>query len=325
MPAPKSSDILHALRRHYTGPAHSIRRFNTGLAHYVYEVMTDGDPIVVRMADSAEWNGIPGGVYWGDRLRPLGVPLPKLIGHDLAAPYPYMLLERLPGRDLGDVYPSLSPSQKKTIALQIADIQARVAALPHARWYGYLSSYEFPQEPHPTWLAVLEDGLRRAENLIRRAGIFDPEIVQRARRAAAPWEPYFASVPPAPFLDDTTTKNVLILDGALSGLVDVDVMCFGDRLDVLALTNMALLSRGWDTDYVEYWAEAWQLTAAQMRTTHLYTLLHGVYFLGEVGQAFNREEADVVDEAYAAHLREVVEGLMERMARRGDGFADLAR
>jgi hypothetical protein len=88
---------------------------------------------------------------------------------------------------------------------------------------------------------------------------------------------------------------------------------FGDRLDVLALTNLALWSPGWQTDYVEYQAEAWQQPDAGMRAMYLYTLLHGVYFLGEIGQAFNREEAEAVDMEMDAHLLGVVEGLMGRV------------
>ena len=42
--------------------------------------------------------------------------------------------------------------------------------------------------------------------------------------------PTLEAVPPLPFLDDLTTKNVLVDGGRLSGVVDVDVVCFGDPL-----------------------------------------------------------------------------------------------
>ena len=307
---PGSSDVLRALRAHLNVKAHSMRRLPTGLVHYVYEIMTDGEPIIVRMADPAHANGIPGGVYWHGRLQELGVPVPEMYGYDLDAEFPYMVLERLPGRDLGDVYPDLTAGQKRALAEEIAVIQDRVAALPQARYYGYLDSYENPTWPAKSWRAVKFGYLDRAEKMIRAGGVFDPAIVERVRSAAAVYEGYFSSVPPAPFLDDTTTKNVIVHNGKLSGIVDTDDVCFGDRLDVLALTNMALLSRGWETDYVEYWAAAWGLGAADRERVDLYTAMHGVYFMGEIGNRWNEDEVLAVEEGYVERLQGVIEGLL---------------
>lgn len=312
MSAPPSTAIFRALRAHVDVNIHSYRRFNTGLAHYVYDVMTDQGPFVVRMADPEHWNGIPGGVYWHPYLRGVGVPIPDLLGHDLAAPFPYMILERLRGTDLGDVYHTLTAAQKQTLAVQIADIQNCVATLPQAKSYGYLSSYESSSAPHPSWFSVIASGLDAATRLITSAGIFAPAIVDRVRHAAAPYESYFASIPPTPFLDDTTTKNVLLHEGALTGIVDTDEVCFGDRLNALALTHMALLSMHADTDYIEYWAEAWHLTAEQRRVMHLYTACHCVYFMGEQGQKFNKDVPEPVDPAHVEHLHAVLTYLLSQ-------------
>jgi Ser/Thr protein kinase RdoA (MazF antagonist) len=309
-PGPRTSDVLRALRAHVNVKAHSMRRLPTGLAHYVYEIMTDDAPVIVRMADPAVENGIPGGVYWHGRLKELGVPVPEMYGHDLEAEFPYMVLERLPGSDLGAVYPDLTAEQKRTLAHEIAAIQDRVGTLPHADHFGYLDSYDNPTSPAKSWNQLMADGLNRAEKMIREGGVFDPEIVARVRAAAAPRESYFSSVQPAPFLDDTTTKNVIIHNGALSGIVDTDNVCFGDRLDVLALTNTAVLSRGWEPDYIDYWAEAWELGAAERKLVDLYTAMHGVYFMGEIGQKWNKDEPLEADETYIERLREVVEGLL---------------
>ncbi len=313
MPAPKSTDIFRALRAHRNVNIHSYRRFNTGLAHYVYEVMTDDGPFVVRMADPEHSNGIPGGVYWHPYLRGVGVPIPNLLGHDLTAPFPYMILERLPGTDLGHIYDTLTPAQKQTLATQIAEIQNRVATLPHAKSYGYLSSYEIPSNPLSSWSSVLASGLDAATRLITSAGIFDPAVVDRVRHAAAPYEPYFASILPAPFLDDTTTKNVILHEGTLTGIVDTDEICFGDRINALALTHMALLSQKADLDYIAYWAEAWHLTAAQMRIMHLYTACHCVYFMGEMGQKFNKDAPEPVDPARVDYLHTVLGHLLKNV------------
>lgn len=310
MSGPKSSDVLRSLRAHMKVRAHAMRRFPTGLAHYVYEVMTDNEPIVVRMADPEKFNGIPGSVYWHSRLSELGVPLPALYGFNLEVDHPYMILDRLPGSDLGSVYPSLTTDQKSTIARKIAAIQDLVANLPHANDYGWLDRYDNPTRPFKSWQAVLESGLAEAAKFISQIGIFDPLVVDSVRKAAAPYEIYFREVRPAPFLDDTTTKNVLVFQGELSGIVDVDTVCFGDRLYVLALTHTALLSMGEETSYIGAWAEAWQLDALQLRVMNLYTAMHGVYFMSEIGRMFNKEKAESASREQIERLEAMIPRLL---------------
>jgi hypothetical protein len=53
------------------------------------------------------------------------------------------------------------------------------------------------------------------------------------------------SLPPIPFLHDTTTKNVIVTPGGtFSGIVDVDDLCFGDTRYVVALTLASLAVSG---------------------------------------------------------------------------------
>ena len=109
-------------------------------------------------------------------------------------------------------------------------------------------------------------------------------------------------MPPRPFLDDTTTKNVLIADGHLTGIVDVDCVCFGDPLFTVALTRMALLSRAYPTDYIEAWCDHLELSAAQQAALDLYTALFCVGFLSEFGQQHNRAERLPAEEDQIARL-----------------------
>jgi hypothetical protein len=120
---------------------------------------------------------------------------------------------------------------------------------------------------------------------------------------------YIDQVQPTPFLHDTTTKNVLISDSGLLGIVDVDDLCFGDPLFVLALTNMAVLSCGWDVDYINYWAKSWNLSPRQYEALRFYTAVFCVGFMGDIGQKFNKDVA-TVDHKRVAQLEKVLESLM---------------
>jgi Ser/Thr protein kinase RdoA (MazF antagonist) len=302
---------------HGYGPVSEIRRMTTGLCHYVYEAhRTNAPNVVVRIASDENRHMIESAVYWSDMLRPKGVPLPEILYADYQGEHPFMILERLPGTDLGDVYPQLSSGERKGVALRLQDIQARVCALQKGNGYGYTASYDGPFD-HPDMMSLCRASLNRAREWISTADIFSPAIVDDVESAFKKHEDYLAAIQPIPHLHDITTKNVLIHEGALSGIVDVDDLCFGDPIRTIALTQTALLSRGQKTDYIDYWCEAARMTAEQKIALAIYTAENAVCFLGEMGQAFNKEKAEPPDMGYAQVLLDVINGQLD-IASTGD-------
>jgi aminoglycoside phosphotransferase (APT) family kinase protein len=293
-----------------------IERFQSGLANYVYDVrLVDGRRLVARLAHGPDAQATTrAAVYWNRLLRPRGVPLPQLLGWELRPPAgaPYLLLERLPGRELGEVFPTLTRAQQRALAGRIVDIQRAVGQLPDGPGYGFASSYR-ATDLLPSWAAVLRAELARAREWITGAGVVDVAHVARVEACLPAFAAYCATIAPRPFLDDTTTKNVIIHDGQLSGIVDVDCLCFGDPLYTVALTRMALLSRGWETAYIDDWLELLAVDAAQRAALELYTAIFCVNFLGELGQAFNRDAPAPVNEAHVARLLRVLDSTLAQV------------
>lgn len=294
-------------------PAQTISRFPTGLAHYVFDVLTtDGRRVVARLARRGQEDTFASAVYWHQLLAPRGVPLPALLAVDVQpsrGSFPYMLMERLPGRDLGEEYLSLSISQKRRLAQQLARIQESVSELPPGPGFGFARSYDDPSL-HATWADVLRDILERSRTSMEAVGVVPTRHVDRVARKLAAYATYFVAIQPTAFLDDTTTKNVLVHNGRLSGIVDVDVVCFGDPLFTLALTQMALLKRGYDTEYITFWSDALELTAEQRAVLTLYTAIFCVDFLSELGQRFNHDAPISVDDQEIDHLVSVLDRLL---------------
>lgn len=58
----------------------------------------------------------------------------------------------------------------------------------------------------------------------------------RVHQMSAQLQPYLRSVQPVCFLDDLTTKNVMVQDGSLQGIIDLDLVCFGDPLWTIGVT-----------------------------------------------------------------------------------------
>jgi hypothetical protein len=99
----------------------------------------------------------------------------------------------------------------------------------------------------------------------------------------------------------------------LSGIVDVDWICFGDPLFTVALTQMSLLSLRYDTDYIGYWLDELDPTPERRAALTLYTAIFAVDFLGELGQRFNRDAAPVVDAGEVDHLVAILDRLLAHL------------
>jgi hypothetical protein len=167
--------------------------------------------------------------------------------------------------------------------------------LPKHKGYGYLASYD-DTNCKTSWKEVVVEHLERSRSRIRENKIFDWRVVDRVEALLANYDNYFEKIEPIPFLDDISTKNVLINNGRLSGIIDLDWLCFGDSIYIIAMTKMALLSMGADTDYIDYWMEAAGAGQDERDVLELYTLIFCIDFMGEKGMRFNKEEAPVVSE-----------------------------
>ena len=312
---PDLQDIENIVREYLGEGIKSAVRFPTGLCHFVYDLKTlSGHGYAIRIASSQDsLEQLHGNVYWYDQMVKLGIPVPHMFHHNLAGQFPFVLIERFPGTDLGNVYSDLTLSQKKNIVHEIVSIQEKVSALPEASGFGYALSYDDPNlKRHPGWADVIESSLTRARKWIGDVGVCDPRHVDRVARAARRNGALFKQVKPTAFLDDTTTKNVIINNGRLSGIVDLDEICFGDRLYTVALTNMALLARKERTDYIDLWCERLSLDQNSRTLLALYTAIHCLTFMGEIGQKFNKEEADV-DRDKIEHFERVLDGLLQAL------------
>jgi hypothetical protein len=89
----------------------SSKRMATGDQCFVFEVKTINSEYVIRMTDVSHKNNFISALYWQEKLIPLGVPLAKFIKSDLHGEYsqfPTLLMPRLQGTDLSNIYENLT-------------------------------------------------------------------------------------------------------------------------------------------------------------------------------------------------------------------------
>ena len=257
-----------------------IERCAVGQGNYVYLVECGGTKYVFRC--SAEYGAYENTIYWLKELSLIGVPVPKVVAKGKFEEYEYLILSYIKGKDIGLVYSYLKDDDKKAIAKEIVRIQNQAAAL----------KIENGKQDW-SWSAFINDMLDRARERIVRNGYFEVEKVERLRKQMGQWAEYFAGVKPTAYLDDISSKNLLIHNGRISGIIDVDWIGIGDKLTFAALTNMALLNLEYDTDYVKYILEEMRVNDIEKRVFLFYTLMYCVDFMGERGMQFMDKTVEV--------------------------------
>lgn len=305
---PNEDHVAAIITALYGTPPSAVGRFETGAQHFVFEAtLGENDAVVVRLSRIRDIGIARGAVFWSRRLRPLGIPLPEMlhVGLDMRfQPFPFIVQERLPGTDLGDVYNDMTRRELRALARQLWEIQRLVGRLPEGTGFGFAPSEEGPFRCR-TWADVISSDLARSRNRIRSAGVVDENCVASAEASARELADYLTRVRPTPFLHDITTKNVLVDRGRLSGIVDVDDVCYGDPLFLLGLIRVALHAHDRDEGYLQDWLEMLQPSAEQMAALKLYSLVHCIGFMGELGNRFNRVEPVPVNTAFLARLTEL--------------------
>ena len=259
-----------------------VRHFPTRRYHHLYDVgLTDGRRVIVRIGLSDEREAIARTAFWTDQLRPLGVPIPEILARDLTSLFPSLVTERLPGSRLSRAVARLSRAAKGSLAGTLADLQALVARYPGGGRFGWSSDPD--SLPHGSWRACLVDVLEANARRIHDAGLGDIAAMIDAGHWLERGSAALDAVGATPFLPDAATATVVVTDsGHLSGLVDINGLCWGDPRFAIAATYVALLNSRQSADF----AEAWLALSGQPRDQlfWLYGVVALVQLMGEYGR-----------------------------------------
>jgi len=266
--------------KHFSEIPSAIERCSVGQGNYVYIVECAGAMYVFRC--SSESNAYKNTIYWLEKLALIEVPVPRVISKGNFEEYEYLILSYIKGKDIGAVYENLSDDEKRTIAKEIVHIQNQVSALKPEN-----------VDSDWSWTAFINYMFERSKERIVQNGYFDVEKVERLQTQLGQFQEYFNNVKPVAYLDDISSKNLLIHNGRLSGIIDIDWIGIGDKLTFVALTNMALLNLEYDTDYVKYLIDEMQISDIEAKVFLFYTLMYCVDFMGERGMQFMDKKIEV--------------------------------
>lgn len=274
--------IVEIFEKHISARIGKIERCGVGHGNYVYIISDETDKYVIRCSE--EEHAYADTIYWLTQLRKINIPVPEIIANGRYQNYDYVILSYIDGEDLGIVYPALSDDEKHAIAREVVRIQNIV---------GTMELKEI--DDNWSWKRFIQDTLDRARERIEKNGYFDTDKVERVWKMGESLQDYFRQIKPIAYLDDISTKNLLIQKGKVSGVIDIDWIGVGDKLTYIAMTNVALLHMDYDTDYVEHLLDEMHLDQTERRAFIYYSLLFCVDFMGERGMQFGDKKIEVND------------------------------
>ncbi|CAB3757965.1 hypothetical protein GQ57_08615 [Burkholderia sp. MSh2] len=233
-------------------------------------------------------------------LRALGLPVQQVLAAGTAAPgRSFVILNWLDGFDLKFALPAMRADQMAAVAERVADCQRRVAGLPASRGFGWAPIGR--DAAHARWTDLF--GAPADASVAVEATPLN-QLRARLRAVRATLEPYFAACTPVCFLDDLTTRNVIVDDGALSGFIDLDFVCYGDPLLQVGTTLAYLAADVGDAGraYGDALVDCWSPSGDARRAMYFYAGLWTTGFLASAEAAGDAWRIRVLEPAARALL-----------------------
>jgi len=287
-----------------------MTRFTNGYCHSVYYVKDIDNEYVLRITDKENKKYYYGSVKWLSELILLDIPVPEILKYGQFNDVFFTLISYIHGKDLGEVYHTLNDFEKQCIVKELSIIQKKSSFLTNSEFFGYPDSED---NSFANWIEYLKSLINRSYTRIKQNNIFNVDVCDNVTQIMYSLQEYFRKVQPIPFLDDISTKNVLIHKGKLSGIVDIDEICYGDPLLVIGLTNMALLAMETDTKYTDFWLDEINANNIQRKAVTFYTLLYCIDFMGEQGMRFGNDSTVSYNQKKVDLLKSIFNKLLESL------------
>lgn len=312
VPEVSLEETVRNISNKHIGEATTIERLRTGICNEVFAVSVGDAEYIVRINKNvAEMHGSS---VFIPKLAELGIVVPRIIAEDYDVArmgFGYQILERLPGTDLGNVVEILSDEQLEKVAKSVADIFVKLRVLPTDGSYGLVMDEHGGK--FSNWKEWVDDDLQTAEARGKETGFIDQvfHLREPVLNIIRRYDEYFKMVPSVAYYGDIAGKNVLVDNGAFSGLVDLDALAYGDWLEAVGRIRASWYGTSYGETYTNAVIEALNLTNEQRAVVRMYTLHHRYVWMCENGVKFNENTTGIIDQEKAARDMDIVERLIQ--------------
>ena len=295
MNASHKTFVETVIEKHFGVRAQKIERMTTGICNEVYRATLADKDIIVRL--SAEDKFLMGSHNNIPLFKKLGIKVPDILAEDYSktlVPYSYQVQSKIEGQDLGDVIASLSDAELVALANEVAEIFRKVKTIPASRHFGVVWGGE--NEFSDTWTERMRIWLDESEERGRKTGVMDDAMKALGESIYLKYESTFDSVRPSTYYGDICSKNIMVANGAFSGLVDLDGLTQGDFLEAIGRIKTSWHGTPHGDTYTKAVMDALDLSSEQREMATVYALLNRISWACENGIQFNQNTKPIVDE-----------------------------
>jgi aminoglycoside phosphotransferase (APT) family kinase protein len=157
------------------------------------------------------------------------VPVPEVVALGFSgdiSPYDYLIMTRLPGRPLIEVWAKLDKCQRKRAATSIGIYLAQIHTNTFQR-FGYLSHLE--SDGYSSWFDFVYDYFSHYAGQAETIGIIESGIIERVQRLLQTNRSLLEQITLGALLhSDFHFKHILYQEGQITGILDFEKALSGD-------------------------------------------------------------------------------------------------
>ncbi|MEI6266405.1 MAG: GrpB family protein [bacterium] len=273
----------------------SISRKKIGLRNEVFEVIFDKqEAVIIRIGKNS--NQLVGSSRYIPLFHSLGITVPVILKEDYSLeshPYPYHIQTKIDGQDLEKIFNTLTFLELKKVAKFVSDVFTKLVTLPTDGCFGIVDYQAVGS--HSSWKDFIRSLLKEIEESESIKHHIDKILVAKTFEIIHSYEEYFDTVSSEFFTHDISSKNIMIYNGKVMGLVDLDVMCFGDPLFSLGSIVATWPDSKRGMYYINEIYKNLHLTFEKIKIVEMYAIFQRLWWLSEIGKKFNDNTVKVVD------------------------------
>ncbi len=273
----------------------SIHRITIGISNEVYRIILENEEVIARL--SSENRFLMGSHDHIPQFKALGILVPDILVEDYSKsliPLSYQILSKIEGEDLGQVIETLSDSQLKDLAKEIANIFNKVKAIPSSEKFGVIWGGG-DDEVSDTWTERMQIWIEESVQRGLSTSVIDDEVVGIAENLYKQYQAYFSSIKPTMYYGDICSKNVMIYHGIFNGLVDLDGLTQGDPLEAIGRIYLSWYGTHHGDVYSTAIMDGLGLNQEQRELVKMYALLNQISWACENGIQFNQNTKATVN------------------------------
>jgi aminoglycoside phosphotransferase (APT) family kinase protein len=228
-PAPIGGKLLARIWKHHR--LGGIRSLSQPSRPGLNSVRFVNDRYVIRFytSEATRYPPSQGEAHAFKILANSGIPVPEVVALGFSgdiSPYDYLIMSRLPGRPLIEVWPELDKRQRKRAANSTGVYLAQIHTHTFKR-FGYLSRLE--SDGYSCWYDFLYDYFSHYAGRVERVGIIESGIIKRIQRLLQTNRPLLEQVTLGALLhSDFHFKHILYQAGEITGILDFEMALSGD-------------------------------------------------------------------------------------------------